>query len=134
MKTLALIAGAALLCPLLLEGPPPKARPRIAPVVPSCSPDAITTVLDLEGEADRCVSRATPTCKRGQLAADQDNEMDRCIPERKKPACRPGLELKVRAGEDVCERLELPRCPSGLKLTPMAGQDRCIANAGPRAR
>jgi hypothetical protein len=112
---------------------------RVAPVAPLCSPEAQTLEVDSVGVEDRGVSRSEPKCKPGQnLVVDAFGEGDGCLAqgsvggpesgktEGKKPTCRGGLELKVRSGKDLCERVERPRCPSGFKPKARPGPDGCM--------
>jgi len=116
--------------------PSPSHRPRVAPVLPSCPPETLTLEVDAVGNEDQCVSRTPPRCRTGEtLEVDAAGEADRCIADDsrggaaphagRKPVCRGGLELKSRAGADVCERIERPRCPSGFTLSLRRGPDRC---------
>jgi hypothetical protein len=138
MKPMTLVAGTAAAALLIIVGPgtrPVQAGKRISPVAPACPAEASSRELDADGMKDRCVSRAQATCPPGQkLSVDALGQSDRCVAEGgagkagdgAKPACRAGLDLKVKSGEDSCERTEKPVCPPGFKLKATPKEDHCM--------
>ena len=109
---------------------------RIAPVAASCPAERPQRAIDADGERDRCVARADPTCPSGaELRIDVTGRADACVVagstsgtnagKGKPPKCGSGFGLRVAAGKDACEKAGPPLCPSGSRLTARPGEDQC---------
>jgi hypothetical protein len=126
--------GAAVL--LAVAGPgtsPADAGKRVGMVGAVCPAEASNKQIDADGVKDVCAAREPPSCVAPKrLVTDASGQSDRCLAEGApttgagdKPSCPPALELKVRAGEDSCERVAKPVCPSGFHLSQRAKEDVC---------
>jgi hypothetical protein len=127
-------AGAAVLLVVMGTGTTSvHAGRRIAPVGAVCPADAPNKQVDENGVKDVCVARAPASCAANRrLVPDASGESDRCVADGaattgagEKPSCAAGLELKVGAGADSCQRRAKPVCASGFHLSPKAKEDHC---------
>jgi hypothetical protein len=109
---------------------------RIAPVAAMCPAERPERAIDADGERDRCVARADPTCPSGaEPRTDVTGPADACVVagstsganagKGKPPKCGSGFRLRVAAGKDACEKAGPPLCPSGSSLMAKRGEDQC---------
>ena len=72
-------------------------------------PDGTKRSIDVDGERDACVASSAPTCDASRaLTVDAEGTADQCVSSSGAasavPQCAAGKDLKVREGEDKCNK------------------------------